>query len=1272
MAGGPWDAYAPPAAQGGAEDGPWTAYSDPQAASTPEIRPEHADSIWGAVDAAYQASTLGMVVRGRNPDVLPPKNPSIAQEAAGTVAGVAAGVPSVAVGAAVGAGAGALAGEGVGAVPGAIVGSFAVPMGVRAALVKAYDQGNGPKSWGQILAIAKSGLIGTAKGAAIGTAEALTAGAATPEIVGGALGLRGAQSVVASKLAQSGLWSAGSAMANGHVLPTWGDMAAGSLAIIGGNVKTPEETTVADAAERQRVAGRIADLYVKTGLPPEKITADVLRDPALRDQIINGNDIPDAYQHLVTQEAAKSAIPELTPEVQQAAKQRYDAMKAAGLPVPPEAPPVPIDLTNANDPETAAAIHQRLKTLFVQKITAQTRGVVSDAQAMEEATKQLVDTGGPQILGTGERDVPMGRQLPLAPGTKLPGIGFAPSYIDAQGIVHVADIASGQILHVDIPGWEGSTDGGGFVGSNGRAYTRAEAAAALPSSHLALKSPGVRDTGELNALAYRNAGGNGDIAASAARIDEENGPTLSRFTGPAGPVEPSPLGTVKPFGARAGGDPTVLADTLSRGALSFQALHDMQEEATAFSAKVKDGKASPEDYANFLAATDRGAMFTSEDLGTAAELGRALRIRRALVSVQDRQKAFQAIVDDFGGHKNVEKFAEDVSKLDSLAQVGDAARKARTLSTAGRINAIAQETWKSFLLGPHSQIVKLVGDQTRLIMSQAERTVGWGVGQALRPFGGDRLYAREVFAFSHGVLTSGRQGIAALAQALKNPYNVPDVAEEAGGMASNMHMPGNQTGVEAITRRNPFGPSAVGRTARFITSLPFRGLKGITEFYRVLNEHGQIAQDAVHKAIKEGLEPGGDEYNNRVASLLENPTQEMQDRATAQGGRGTFTAPLGDIGQLMQQASRNRILGWIIPFAKVPANVEKQFAEYLPGFGMLLKSFSGTLKNGGPEMHMAIARQMMGTAASYGAYELFKRGLITGGHLFDSAGQRNVDKVVTPYYSMKIGDKWYAYDRIPIIGGLLSVAADASDYMENSSDEQAKFAFPVALGLLFAHTTASTPFFTGFHDLFNAADEPSTLPRVVDSQLGSVVPSIFSQTAAQFDPYARNVKGDTLTQGLINEFKSRIPGLRETLPPQVSPITGQPLPNSSGWSPFSSEPVDNDVVASEAKRLGLGITGAPAQVHMLRHSGKLGEVKTTQEQQGTFDTVEGQELQKIMQRVISSPSYADIPEPQKLDLFERAIRLGRKMAIRASMTPDERRAEMQQIESAYGAAMQQK
>src|SRR6185437_11325892 len=230
-------------------------------APRPPQTPKEAQGILGAVDAVYQSSTLGLMFRGKNPDVLEPSKPTLGQEAASDVTALGLGLVQGAAGAVVGAGVGAAAGEGVGAIPGAFVGSMAVPMAVRGALVTAYDQGNGPKSWGQIFDIAKNSLIEGTKGAAAGTAYLATGGAATPEIMGSMLGVGGTKAILASKLAKITALSAANGMASGHVIPTWGDFGTGALALIGHGDMTPEETATAGFVQKDNLANKLADLY---------------------------------------------------------------------------------------------------------------------------------------------------------------------------------------------------------------------------------------------------------------------------------------------------------------------------------------------------------------------------------------------------------------------------------------------------------------------------------------------------------------------------------------------------------------------------------------------------------------------------------------------------------------------------------------------------------------------------------------------------------------------------------------------------------------------------------------------------------------------------------------------------------------------------------------------------------------------------------------------------------------------------------------------------
>lgn len=254
--------------------------------------PKVADGPLQALEAGWQSSVSGLVLRGRNPDVIPSDKAGWMADAL-TASGQLAGdlVPGI-VGAAIGSGVGAAAGSEVpvvgnatGAVVGGGIGAFAVPTAMRETLMDYYSHRNGglyfKDFWTRFQHIAtdtvKSGIEG---------------GIAAP--IGGKIGakvLEKGGSAMASRLtdyvANATTATAVGGALDGHV-PDKKDftIAAGSalaLALFtGGKAKFFKSRNPVDQATVQQ---NLQDIYAKTGIHPSEAVERAKTDPGFAQEI---------------------------------------------------------------------------------------------------------------------------------------------------------------------------------------------------------------------------------------------------------------------------------------------------------------------------------------------------------------------------------------------------------------------------------------------------------------------------------------------------------------------------------------------------------------------------------------------------------------------------------------------------------------------------------------------------------------------------------------------------------------------------------------------------------------------------------------------------------------------------------------------------------------------------------------------------------------------------------------------------------------------------
>lgn len=250
---------------------------------------------WDAIVSGSQGSGMGLITRGRLPDVvLDHTHATWYEKALEGASSAFTDLPLIL--------AGGLAGSATRGGP-MIAGAVgnAVPTLVRESLMRAYEKGDVDSSadW-----LTRSGIV--IKGLADPDIAKLTVKAAG--IGAATMGM----GMLAGRVAEPFLSATGTAVARtGAAI---GTMTVLPAALEG---RLPEPWEIASAAivvgglhAAGRVAGKIAETYTRTGITPEQIAADAKADPKIAEELkAQGTEIPKAYQPIATAEAVRNAFP---------------------------------------------------------------------------------------------------------------------------------------------------------------------------------------------------------------------------------------------------------------------------------------------------------------------------------------------------------------------------------------------------------------------------------------------------------------------------------------------------------------------------------------------------------------------------------------------------------------------------------------------------------------------------------------------------------------------------------------------------------------------------------------------------------------------------------------------------------------------------------------------------------------------------------------------------------------------------------------------------
>lgn len=311
----------------------------------------------------------------------------------------------------------------------------------------------------------------------------------------------------------------------------------------------------------------------------------------------------------------------------------------------------------------------------------------------------------------------------------------------------------------------------------------------------------------------------------------------------------------------------------------------------------------------------------------------------------------------------------------------------------------------------------------------------------------------------------------------------------------------------------------------------------------------------------------------------------------------TYNNPLGNstmdrIAKAIEGArERTPVIGTLlVPFIKVPLNVAKEGASYVPGLGMLravtAKNDYNTAVTKVAEIESklldakrkagqalddvtkeaAIARvekltddlnkmkayrdftkelparyraqQMIGIGIALQTYSMANSGMITG-HFNDPALRERMEAAGIPPMSVKVGGNWYSYEKIEPFATIMGMMADWSAH-EKSMARQGKPLMDIETAKkvpqILADNFFNKTYTESLFKVSQAVAQPERYGANLAGILNPVVPSAVAQVATIQDPTKRDIKEGLMSP--VNALQARIPGLREQLPAQID-ILGQ-------------------------------------------------------------------------------------------------------------------------------------
>jgi hypothetical protein len=589
-------------------------------------------------------------------------------------------------------------------------------------------------------------------------------------------------------------------------------------------------------------------------------------------------------------------------------------------------------------------------------------------------------------------------------------------------------------------------------------------------------------------------------------------------------------------------------------------------------AKVANSKAaSPLDLFAFRKQMAVHAAIQAEVIGARTETARALSSWNIPVKGGiERARAVDQVMAAMGGPENA---AEMARRLAILAETGAnpaaIAKFVQQGATATTMDAVREAWINGLLSSPKTHVVNMMSNTMVTFASIAERQVAAGI-RAMS--GGEGVEMLEGAAMTYGLVSSIRDAFRMSAKALKTG--------ESSWTFNKVDLPQ----VHAISSE-AFGMSRETSVGRFVDTLgtgmrvPTRLLGAEDEFFKTIAYRAELHAQALRTAKQEGHT--GYELGRRVAEIVQDPPEHVMINSADAALYRTFTNETGKFGSALLRARDNvPALTFILPFIRTPVNIARYAFEHSP-FAPLVGQWRADIAAGGARADLALARMSTGTMVMLTAMDLADKGMITGeGHWGgkDTALTEAMQRQGWQPYSVKIGDRWYSYNRADPFGMTLGFAASIAEAVrkgEINADEVDEWQEVTAMSIAAVSQVAiSKTYLEGFSNFIEAVSDPKRYSqKYVNDLLASFTPMVSMNAAVKniVDPVQREA------QSPREAVMAKIAGLSANLPPRRN-LWGEEVRTESGlgksWdflSPIASKQIKESPIDREMVRLNHGM-----------------------------------------------------------------------------------------------------
>lgn len=553
-------------------------------------------------------------------------------------------------------------------------------------------------------------------------------------------------------------------------------------------------------------------------------------------------------------------------------------------------------------------------------------------------------------------------------------------------------------------------------------------------------------------------------------------------------------------------------------------------------------------------------------IGARTETARALAAWRipAGGGGVERARAIQQTLETMGGKSASQEIARRLSILAQHGNPGSLAKFAEKGWGAKTFDSV-REVWVNGLLwSPQTHFVNTVSNTAVMFSQVLERGVAARIGQ-LRGATGEAVAPGEALVMTYALVSGVRDAWRVAGKAFKSG--------ETGWALNKVELPR----AHAITSET-FGMASetgLGRTVDFLgqtARVPGRFLGAEDEFFKSIGYRMELHAQSLRQATSEGLT--GEAMGRRMAELVKNPTEQLRIASADAALYNTFTQQAGAFGQtFMKLREKVPAITFVLPFVRTPVNIARYTFERSP-FAPLVGQWRDDIAAGGARADIALARMATGSTIMLSALDWADSGLIVG-KLPKEAGEREaLSRQGAQDYSIKLGDKWYSFNRLDPFGSLLGFSSDLAAIARRSEmneDDMDEWQEVVAAGITaVAQVAINKQYLRGLSDVFEVMGDPGRYSEgYINNLLASFLPfnALAGNIARTADPIQREASNPW------EALQAKMIGLSDKLPPRLT-LWGEEISTESGlgktydfFSPVRARGVKPEAIDTEIMRL---------------------------------------------------------------------------------------------------------